>query len=46
MFVQNLNKITLNVITNPSIIRNIKGKMLFFYNLVHFKKNLVPIYVK
>ncbi len=27
MFVQNLNKITLNVITNPSIMENIKIKI-------------------
>jgi hypothetical protein len=46
MFVQNLNKITLSVITNPSIMKNIKEKMYFFNNHVHFKKNLVPIYVE
>jgi hypothetical protein len=27
MFVQNLNNITLGVITNPSIMKNIKEKM-------------------
>jgi hypothetical protein len=39
MFVQNLNKITLNVITNPSIMENIKEKKNS--NHVHFKKNFV-----
>jgi hypothetical protein len=29
MFVQNLNKITLNVIINPSIMENIKEKKEF-----------------
>jgi hypothetical protein len=28
MFVQNLNKITLNVITNPNIMENIKEKKI------------------
>jgi hypothetical protein len=44
MFVQNLNKITVSVITNPSIMENIKEKKNS--NHVHFKTNLVPIYVE
>jgi len=40
MFVQNLNKITLSVITNPSIMKNIINFLFIFYNHVHFKKNL------
>jgi hypothetical protein len=43
MFIQNLNKITLNVITNPSIMKNIKETNS---NHVHFNKILVPIYVE
>jgi hypothetical protein len=38
MFVQNLNKITLNVITNPSIMEKIKNKIKS--NHVHFNKIL------
>jgi hypothetical protein len=41
MFVQNLNKITLSVTTNPSIMENIKEKMYFSYNHVHFKNFLI-----
>jgi hypothetical protein len=43
MFVQNLNKITLSVIINLIIMENIKEKKP---NHVHFKKNLVLVYVE
>jgi len=43
MFIQNLNKITLSVITNPSIMENINLKNS---NHVHFNKNLVLVYVE
>jgi hypothetical protein len=36
MFVQNLNKITLSLSINPSIMENIKEKKIS--NHVHFKK--------
>ncbi len=43
MFVHNLNKITLSVITNPSIMKNIIYKKS---NHVHFNKILVSVYVE
>jgi hypothetical protein len=44
MLVQNLNKITLSVITNPNIMENIKEKNNS--NHVHFKKKIVHVYVE
>jgi hypothetical protein len=44
MFFQNLNKITLSVITNPSIMENIKEKKNS--NHVHFKQILIHVYVE
>ncbi len=44
MFVQNVNKITLSVITNLSIMKNIKEKKNS--NHVQFKKILVYVYVE
>ncbi len=44
MLVQNLNKITLSVITNPNIMENIKEKNNS--NHVHLKKKIVHVYVE